>query len=488
VRLRVIISWPNAGSPLLPDDGAGIDVLADGRRLSPTQVARGQRVFEIPDGAAKVRLVASFRANFGAVPGTDATEAVEAEVLHIDQTYSVKDGTQLEPDFIPAFAGPHPLAVVKGLAGVKGAASIVLRTEFVDISPFWPKYATNWSEYVKDQTKENGHRENRTFLLPIGYTGGSPLIWFASFPKTCMTSTNNEVSCLVFFRPVNHYTYTKIDQQHEMTGLMRYLLAPTHDAENTPDWWKLDHMTWDANMWGRNLIRCGFENALATGKRAVVMLHPWPSGADYGLAVTNQLPSMCESAIRYLWSRAVHWIGDEEANHFICKNVGNVRLGRLGISAFSAGGVALWKALGANSRRVDELYVFDCNGTPAHGGLIAQWFTADKRDKRLRMVGGAYNVGPNRAVLKTIGDIDGIRGARPNVTLALDGEWFKAGTIDYWDHAIGEVPDFRHDIDTKHQFVIFGGDYASKPDPTKRLPEVETFLANFIANSAFNSA
>lgn len=492
MSLRLAVTWPNARSPLIPDDRAGIDVLADGKRLTPTRSAVGERIFELPDGTAKVRLIASFHAKFGPVAGTEATSDVEAEVLHIDQKYDVKDGTRLEPEAIPAFVGPHPLAVTKGIAGTKGAVSIVLRTEFVDITPFWAKYATFWPTYEKEMAKENALRTDRkTLILPMGYTGGPPFIWFANFLQACQTSKNNEVSCLVFYRPANHYTFTRMDQEHEMVGLMRYLIAPLPDSAKSPDWWKLDHMTRDPHMHGRNLIRCGFEQALAVADRALVMLHPWPSGSDYGFATTNMLPSLCDSAIRYLWSRAVHWAGEEQANRFVCKGVENVRLGKLGLSGFSAGGAAVFHALKANARRVDELYLFDCNKTPAHAPEIAQWFTTAKRGQRLRMVGGAYNAAATRAIVKTICDIDKIAGPRTDLTAVLtEPDWFAAGKNAYWDHVLADVPEFRTHIDTQHQFAIFGGNYPT-PDPAKKDPvkvEIETFLANFLKDSAFNLA
>lgn len=76
--------------------------------------------------------------------------------------------------------------------------------------------------------------------------------------------------------------------------------------------------------------------------------------------------------------------------------------------------------------------------------------------------------------------IDHVTGERQQITLALrDPKWFEAGKSDYWEHAIAKAPFLRTDVDTQHQFAIYGGRF-------RTAPEVETFLANFLSSSGFN--
>ncbi|MCL2724408.1 MAG: hypothetical protein FWD69_08225 [Polyangiaceae bacterium] len=454
--IQVTVKWLNERSPLLPDAGAAIELAVDGKALSPISAPLGKRVFEVPNGTTKLTLKASFVASF---PATTKFPATSAEVLRIEQSYTVKDGTRIDPDPMAAFGGgPHPLAVIKGLAGMSnagpiGAAVITLRTEFVDIEPFWQVYAKYWTEY------HQGHQPGSR-LVPLGYTGGFPIVWFASVPDKCIASSEAAVSCLTFFRPSSQFGYTKVDQAHEMWELMRYLLAPKDDFDPYARAYERDHIEDRNEIW----LFCGFENALVKSGRAVLMIHPWPSGGAFGKAVTKDLPTLCEQILRNLWARQL-----------ICRNVANARLGRFGLSAFSYGGEALWKALAANKHQVEELYLFDCNKTGTKINEIVQWYKSIAKTPKLRMVGGAFNVITHNKIVKAIG-------LNQNVTAVLnDPNWFVAkGAHPYWDHVVSKFSNLRNDQGVHHQFAIFGGEYIGGPGS-----EVETFLCQFLKSSAF---
>jgi hypothetical protein len=64
MALAVVVTWPNAGTPLLPESGTNVVLEADGAELSPTSTLTGSRRFGVPDGAATVRLKAGFTASF----------------------------------------------------------------------------------------------------------------------------------------------------------------------------------------------------------------------------------------------------------------------------------------------------------------------------------------------------------------------------------------------------------------------------------------
>ncbi|WP_437908215.1 hypothetical protein WME95_10230 [Sorangium sp. So ce327] len=464
MTLRIAVTWPNANSPLLPDNLADVRLEAGGTPLTPKQAAPGRREYEIPDGAAKLSLKASFSVAFGPVKGTAKNPDVLIDVgamthvvLRAEQEFDVVDGgTRLRPVDQPAYAGPHPLVHMVGAANLHAAVSIKLRTEFVDITPFWKVYAAVWSYY------EAEHKPGTT-LLVLGATGATPIIWFASIPDACLHCTNGFASCLIFFRPEN-YIYTQVNQPHQMAALARYLLKPKEADDATAQSWERDYIAGD----GYNLIRCGFEDALARSQRAVVMLHPWPSGTAFGGAAGSELPALCSGALRLLW-----------ADQHIFRGTANVRLGRLGISGFSRGGGSLWPALASNIGRVDEVYAFDCVGTDTSAGTIVQWYNS-RPEARLRMVGGAYNVAKHQAIYRTIQTTNGVTGPLTHVTaIPESNEGYAPRGNPLWDHVLKEREDLRSHPDTRHQFAIFGG-YIALPGPFAL-----TFLLRFLKESLF---
>lgn len=462
MAFRVTVRWPNGDSELLPESGAKVELQANGTALSPTSSAVGSRVFEVPDGTTTVRLTAVFSATLGPVsgpiPNTNppvpmSAGAVTAEVLRIEQTYSVVGGNALRAETIDDYRGPHPLAAFKKTAAAsRGGLTIVLQTEFVDAEPFYAAFAARWPFVVSQ-------RQPGTRLCVLGHTGGNPRIWFAVAPNGSATFTNGFQSCLVFYRP-RTYVYSRVGEPHQASSIGRYLLMPKPTD-------------------GYGLMRCRFEDCLVRSERSLVLLYPWQSGGEresgaaHGIAITAALPSLCDKAIRYLWSRGV-----------VCKGTGNVRLGSLGLAGFSHGGFALWTALRNNFRRVVEVYAFDCRGTDAAAPTIIQWFT--KRDVQLRMVGGAFSIDSHNRILKSIETIDNFHGPRERLTLFVTTpEYYAAGHNTMWDHYIGGNESLRNSDDARHQFAICGGEIRWGRTEPYDFNRVETYLLNFLRQSRF---
>ncbi|WP_394845017.1 hypothetical protein LZC95_49195 [Pendulispora brunnea] len=365
------------------------------------------------------------------------------------------------PETISRFQGPHPLVETVGLASVRGVATIRLRTDFVDVTPFFSAYSEipNSALTPPDCT-----------VVVLGHTGEMPKIWIALLPKACATSTTANVSAMVFFRPAS-YGYSAIAQKHTATAIPRYFLSPMPDADASAQFWERDHCfpQTDArgNQYAYNLMRCGFGAALVNSFRAVVVLNPWPSGDQFGVAASAQLPSLTTSAIRFLWA----------AGH-LCEGVANVHLGRLGLSSFSRGGLAMWPTLAANRSRVSEVWAFDTMDAADASALAVQWYRADNT-RSLRLVGGAYHRAQYRAIQQTL---QNYRASMSQFSAVLvDPNDFDPSYNPAWQHYTKDVASFPPKnwlADTQHQFAICGG--------TRIGDRVTPYFEKFMLDSGFN--
>jgi hypothetical protein len=198
---------------------------------------------------------------------------------------------------------------------------------------------------------------------------------------------------------------------------------------------------------------------------------PWPSGSDFGAASTSALPSLCEGAIRLL-----------RVKKALCKGIANVSLGRLGISAFSRGGDAMWAALRSNMAKVSEVYAFDCTSSAEARGDVVQWFNSHD-SASLRLVGGANNITLYNGIARTISPSGG---PRNDLTVTpVSAKVYEPGHSIVWEHYLGTRPDRRVDNDTQHQFAICGGSIPGNVGPYD-LDSTDTFLATFLESSSFN--
>jgi hypothetical protein len=461
MTLKVRVTWVNAGATLLPEALAEVNLEVSGSPLPVARKSVGLREFDIPDGTTKVTLKAQFSVKFGAVGAEPPKEEV---VWFAEQSYDVvATGTELSPIDIPRYVKAHPLVELHAATATQGAALIRLRTELVDITPFWFAYA----DYAGEWASEHHPKGN---LVALGSTGGNPKIMFASFNDACLSPPKAGISCLVFFRPAISYANNRVDQKHTMFGLNRFLLKPVDDPN--ADFWKRDifnqHGPAGKEEW-YFWLRCGFEDALDRCGKSVVMLHPWPNGIDFGAAAGPKLPDLAAAAIRFLWAR-----------QRIAKDRGGIHLGRLGISGYSAGGIALYSALASNLERVDEVYAFDARGASGSAGTVVQWFTKKPDSRCLRMSGGfqlAAHAAIKAAIEKKLGATARVSADPPSE------KGYDPGVNPIWDHVMSKVkdvhPEYWKEHGLWHQLAMFGG-YIAMPGPM-----MLTFLQRFLQDSDF---
>jgi hypothetical protein len=468
IRLRV--EWDNPKHALLEDKYATVEVQADGNAVDLVDRGTGHRDFEVPEGTGSVDLRVAFEPQLRAVGDAAIQEHL---VLRAHQTYTVDAaGSGLVPDKMAPYMQPHPLIDSKALSNANGAVLAHVHTQFVDVHPFWRAYCYHDVDSRPNPRKgdwatideyDSDHLIGST-LRALAYTGGKPLLWFATYPDRLAFPPSTEISCLVFFRPQND-PYSRIDQRHTMRRLNRFLLspvtmAPTPDAEG----WKADQIIKATYPW----LRAGFEQAVVDSGRHVVLLQPWPSGVSFGDAGGKELPNLVFAALRFLWAETE-----------IAMDRFDLQLGRLGLSGYSAGGTALWQALRANMGRVSEVYAFDAGDTDKNPKLIEEWFR-QHGDTRLRMSGGysrapiGCGIGPNLQVAKRIGDTSGRVTVVPG-----DPHEYTNGGIPHWDYATALHPKVRPDGAYRHQFAIFGS-YPGNPAPPNK-----TFLQQFLESSGF---
>ncbi|WP_437876350.1 hypothetical protein [Sorangium sp. So ce513] len=450
--LKLRVTWRNAGSPLLPDALADVQATADDAPLPIRGAKPGLREFEIPAGAARVALRARFSAAFGAF---EDVPALREEVLSVEQAFDVAGaGTALSPAPDPELGQPHPLV---DMQSAPGAAVAQIGTDFVDITPFWMAYA----RYADEHQREH---QPGTELVALGATAGDPKIWFASIPEACKAPQDDGISALVFYRPEG-YAYSRVDQRHEMFGLNRYLLSPDPDPDAS--FWARDVFALDPRDNSRWVyLRCGFEAALAASGKAVVMLHPWPNGTNFGAATTASLPGLAEAALRLLGGTQKVGLGQ-----------GGARLGKLGLAGFSAGGLPLWQALAANAARVSEVFAFDARGIGKSEALLARWLAGDA-SRKLRMTGG-HQLDANTAIARRLArNADAARVS----SLPPDKGGYRPGVNARWDHVCSSLDDGEKDAYLNadrvwHQFAVFGG------CPGAGEPRDVTFLQRFLEAS-----
>ncbi len=455
--LKLRVTWPNADHTLLPESGAKIDLQVDKTPIAPTLQKKGIREFDIPDGACKARLEVRFTASFGQVElkKKKVTRPPQsAEVFYADQDFTIVDaGTRLEADVMPGHLQHNPLIDTKSIANLNGAMLAQVHTEFVDLSPFLEAYFDYLDEYREDH-------QPGTKLFPLGYTGGRPLIWYASVPDLCWDPPTTEIPCLVFYRPAS-YHYDRINQYHDLFGLSRSLLS---QVEGSTEPFRSDVFQ---KLKGKDFIwlRAGFEEALHASGKPLIMLHPLPHYIDFGDSVTKKLPELAGAALRYLWGAGL-----------VMMMSADVRLGRLGLAGFSSGGTALWSSLKACFETVREVYAFDCQDTEANQDLAVGWLAANSSNL-LRMTGGIRlpeNEAIRRVIVKRGGDLPGRFTATPP-----DSRAYAPGGNPHWDHVVSVLPYHQNETWSWHQFAVFG----SYPG-TAAAPH-HTFLRQFLKDSQF---
>jgi hypothetical protein len=236
----------------------------------------------------------------------------------------------------------------------------------------------------------------------------------------------------------------------------------------------------------------GFENALSRCGKSVVLLYPIPSGTDFGAAATAGLaggtPSLLDRVRGLLYARGKIGVGQTSVS-------GN----KLALAGYSAGGLGLFSCLLNNRQFVSEVYGFDPNGAGEQAGNLAQW-AHDTAGFRLRLANGfAGSADAHRSILTAVnarmadrppgwGEAT-MHPASPEtfyLTAASGGSPWWNYVFTEWPAALTDPAWARYRGDTRHQFVIYGGeDPAFAPASAPNTPwEGMTFMAQFLSRSS----
>lgn len=460
---RLIVTWQHHDT-LLPE--RLFEVSLDGFVGGEVKRVRSQpglREFVVDPVATLLTLTVRARAPFramGAVPPTTAT------TLSLKQEIDVSSG---ELRFRPSPQwGAHPRLSLRQAASREHLiATLAIDTTFLDVTSVYASYA---HERDLDSFAERA-AESKTNFAAFAYTGGSPLLWFASIPAKCRGTS--PVSALVFFRPSGD-AYSRVDEGHSLYRLNRYLLQPVAaHAQASPR--QKDHFAYEDSPKNESIhafVRAGFENALEQSRKSVVMVHPWPNGLSYGDAIGAGLPSLVKRFTRALWAEGRLAFERSRLVHR-----------RLGLAGYSSGGEALWTAWRNNRSRVDEVYSFDTVAIPPTASVL-DWVSAHP-GRMLRMTR------TGRAGSRAASIAAAARSARLSDRVTVFPEapnGYDRGESVLWDRTLSSLDNddlrsLQNEPGWQHHFALFGG-VAESRRVSLSDPDAPTFLRLFLEASS----
>jgi hypothetical protein len=500
MAIKLEVGWSNPAHPLLA--GPAVAASPEYPPGSPAQpnpvvakVKQGVFRIEIPGDPLGFELSVRFQVAMESatipqrnwrgrpprvVMSKTSAPAVMSRVALARQKYTVRNGQLLPVADTQRFgASAHPLFSPPGAARPGGFIPIRMLTDFVNVKDLWMNRATDSERYTK-------LHQPGTKLVPLGFTAaGGPPLWFAIVPDICRTASS--ISCLVFFRPTGHYKYTSIDQAHDMYPLNRYLISPQGaQAVRSGEAWAFDRFFpyFPANapegrpIWYRDLC-VGMEAALANSKKNAVILIPWPSGDDFGIAPKADLTEVSRQVLRLLHSEGL--VGEGRSQ---------VSLNRLGVAGFSSGSGQMILALNRNGKKMRELYAFDCQRMRSFVPRVTDW--GKEQENRLRMTGGyAETTAANVKIHDDLVNRHSKPTDRVTVVPRESATSWAASQNKWWDYVLWdgnldlilwsqetnakkEEEALRSSGDVRHQFAMFGG-----RDPSRK----EGFFAEFLKNS-----
>jgi hypothetical protein len=493
----VRVVWPNTQSPLLPHDNGGVFLWWNGQPQSTCYdiTAKTHIPVSLPASVSGFDVRVAFRPSKKVLadpPMADPGYAGDHrftldQSLNFSQRYRLTaDRMYVEAIGSPRYGGrPNPLVSPPEYTG--STVTIRVNTDFVDMTPWWPKYAEGWSAYESEHRGQASGAD--VYILgccAAPAAGGS--ICVAVVPPLARSAA--EVGVHVFFRPADD-KYERFDQFHPTGRLQRYLLGPYDDPVANVHPKLRDHI--EDGTW---LIRCGFELALAKSSKPIVLLYPSPSGLDFGAFEGATFARMAESALRCLWGNEVERL-DASLSRFGQQAIGRNRniaaqgrvTARLGLSGFSASGPDVTNTWRVNRSRIQELYLIDPIARPDPGELYT-WLVktepskpAAYRGRNLRIVWGQED--PNRMVGQAVLASLVASNLDPNAHVTVwppdESSYVVPGRTPYFDHVIHRFPQYRNRAqypDFFHQYTIFGSTEGEAPGPGRR-----TFMHRFWMDS-----
>jgi hypothetical protein len=228
-------------------------------------------------------------------------------------------------------------------------------------------------------------------LRILEFTGGAPVSWAVLIPPA-VKPDSNRIGAVLFFRP-GDASYTNTDdlsigsltgsKTGGPSGLIRYLMDPPEATPFFPQ----------ASGW-QPYPPCGWERQVSQAGKCALFVHPFPSGSSYGNLISAKFPDMLASVVKALWS-------DDTIGGSVCSDL---RLARIAVSGFSAGGTATYGCLTAMPDKIDELYLFDPVNTGSYSNAIGAWFR--RGGKKLRMFGGGYQHSTMVAIAQQLASSD----------------------------------------------------------------------------------
>ena len=388
MRLNVI--YDNSRNRLIST--AKVEVKEGGKSVSEAKGSvHGKRAFDVSDAVGtKVEL------HFTIPPltsgGSDILDFTQAMVV----AAGAKGSVVLNPSSTGRFGGdfhPRLFPKPKMVAAGKGRiCQIEIDLTFIDMT---------------DEAGANGILADYDSMKPVfagkpdhygcslrllECTKGRPVAWVVLIsPALQAQQSLASVPGMLFFRPATGVNYANCDNVNlRGAGVLRYLGDPPSVSPALAPFYAV--LTTTPHGW-IPFPNCGWERQLAEAKKPVVLIHPVPHLADFGIASDKPALSLFEAVVRTLWS-----------DNRIGQNVkSGLKLGKAVVSGFSFGGDHAFKAFRHIGDRTDELYLFDPNGFGSHTSEITAWF--GKGGKKLRMVGGMLH-DSMLALAKSLGSPD----------------------------------------------------------------------------------
>jgi hypothetical protein len=243
-------------------------------------------------------------------------------------------------------------------------------------------------------------------LRILEFTGGKPVSWAVLIPPA-VQANSSQIGAVLFFRPALPANYTNTDDL-EITEMIRYLGDPT--PEDTPFFAQPKPKKPGDKSW-IPYPQCGWEKQVSGANKCALFVHPFPHSADFGNIIASKFPEMLASLCKILWA-------DGTIAASVCADL---RLARIAVSGFSYGGSAMYTCLQARPEKIDEMYLFDPNGTGSNKGAIEAWFR--RGGKKLSMFGGGFQHGTMLAIAQELGSSDAV------VKPSWRGGWGAIGSL-----------------------------------------------------------